>query len=125
VGNGTKIDNLVQIGHNVVIGRHCIIVAQVGISGSAELEDHVTVAGQAGLAGHLKLGKGSTVAAQSGVPRSIPPGAVVSGSPAMPHNVWRRLVALLPKVPQLFQRTRDLEQRVEVLEKERAYKEVQ
>src|SRR5258706_1808775 len=125
VGDGTKIDNLVQIGHNVVIGRHCIIVAQVGISGSAELEDHVTVAGQAGLAGHLKLGKGSTVAAQSGVPRSIRPGAVVSGSPAMPHNVWGRLVALLPKVPQLFQRTRDLEQRVEILEKERAYKEVQ
>jgi UDP-3-O-[3-hydroxymyristoyl] glucosamine N-acyltransferase len=124
IGDGTKIDNLVQIGHNVVIGRHCIIVAQVGISGSTELEDHVTIAGQAGLAGHLKVGKGATVAGQSGVPRSIPPGSVVSGTPAMPHVVWRRLVALLPKVPQLFQRARDLEQRVETLEKERAYKEV-
>jgi UDP-3-O-[3-hydroxymyristoyl] glucosamine N-acyltransferase len=119
IGDGTKIDNLVQIGHNVVIGKHCIVVAQVGISGSTELGDYVTLAGQVGLAGHLKIGTGATVGAQSGVPRDVEPGTVVSGYPAMPHNLWRRLVALIPKLPQLFQRTRELEERVGKIEHQR------
>ncbi len=125
IGDGTKIDNLVQIGHNVVVGRHCIIVAQVGVSGSTELEDFTTLGGQVGVAGHLRIGKGSMVAAQSGVARSVPPGTVVSGTPAMPHSLWKRMVAVLPRLPQLFQRAKDLEQRVEALEKERVREEVQ
>ncbi len=116
VGDGTKIDNLVQIGHNVVIGRHCIIVAQVGISGSTELEDYVTLGGQAGLAGHIRIGKGAMVGAQSGVTKSVPAETVVSGYPAVPHSLWKRLSALVHRLPDLVRRTKDLEERVERLE---------
>ncbi len=82
VGEGTKIDNLVQIGHNVTIGRHCIIVAQTGIAGSARLDDFVIVGGQTGVAGHLRIGRGAQIAAQSGVMRDVAAGARVGGSPA-------------------------------------------
>jgi len=82
VGEGTKIDNLVQIGHNVVVGRHCVIVAQVGVAGSTELGDFVMVGGQTGIAGHLTIGAGAKIAAQSGVMRDVPPGASVGGTPA-------------------------------------------
>ena len=119
VGDGTKIDNLVQIGHNVVIGRHCIIVAQVGISGSTELEDYVTLGGQAGVAGHIKIGKGATVGAQSGVSKSVPAESVVTGYPAVQHTLWRRLQAMIHKLPELTQRTKDLDERVAGLERER------
>jgi UDP-3-O-[3-hydroxymyristoyl] glucosamine N-acyltransferase len=119
VGDGTKIDNLVQIGHNVVIGRHCIIVAQVGISGSTELEDYVTIGGQAGLVGHIKVGKGAMVGAQSGVSKSVPAESVVTGYPAMQHSLWRRLQAMIHKLPDLTQRTKDLDERVAELERER------
>ncbi len=95
IGEGTKIDNLVQIAHNAVIGRHCVIVAQVGISGSSELSDFVAMGGQSGLAGHLKIGAGSQIAAQSGVMNDVPPGGRWGGSPAMPmKELGRRLVAL-------------------------------
>src|SRR5512137_2808715 len=80
VGDGTKIDNLVQIGHNVVVGRHCIIVAQVGVAGSTQLEDYVTLGGQVGVAGHLVIEKGAMVGAQSGVSRSVGTRQVVSGT---------------------------------------------
>ena len=116
VGDGTKIDNLVQIGHNVVIGRHCIVVAQVGISGSTELEDYVTVGGQAWLTGHIRVGKGAMVGAQSGVTKSVPAETVVSGYPAVPHSLWKRLSALVHRLPDLVRRTKDLEERVERLE---------
>lgn len=84
IGKGTKIDNLVQIAHNVRIGENCMIVSQVGISGSTVLEDHVVLAGQAGLVGHITIGKNSVVAAKSGVPNSIPPDSVYWGFPAKP-----------------------------------------
>ena len=117
IGEGTKIDNLVQIGHNVVVGRHCIIVAQVGVAGSTELEDHVTLGGQAGLVGHIRIGARAMVGAQSGVTKSVPADTVVTGYPAVPHPIWKRLYALLQKLPQLFQRTRELERRVEAIER--------
>ena len=116
IGDGTKIDNLVQIGHNVIIGKHCIIVAQVGISGSTQLEDYVTVGGQAGLIGHIKVGRGATVGGGSGVTKSVGAETLVTGFPAMPHAMFKRLHAFLQKLPQLFQRTRTLEERVARLE---------
>ncbi len=116
IGDGTKIDNLVQIGHNVVIGKHCIIVAQVGISGSTELEDYVVLGGQVGVIGHIKLGKGAQVGAQSGVSKSVPPGTTVFGSPAQPMSLVKRLNAYLQKLPDLFGRTKKLEERVLRLE---------
>ena len=119
IGDGTKIDNLVQIGHNVVIGRHCIVVAQVGISGSTELEDYVTLGGQAGLVGHIRVGTRAQVAAQSGVSKSVPAGETVTGYPAVPHRAFRRLHALLQKLPELFQRSKAMEERLEQLERER------
>ena len=95
IGEGTKIDNLVQIGHNVVIGRHCVVVAQVGIAGSTTLEDFVVLGGQVGLAGHLTIGMGAQVAAQSGVAGDIPRGARYGGYPAQPALAWARESAYL------------------------------
>ena len=125
IGDGSKIDNLVQIGHNVEIGRHCIVVAQVGISGSTVLEDYVTVGGQAGLVGHIRVGRGATVGAQSGVSKSVVADTVVTGYPAVPHGIWKRLHAMIQKLPQLFQRTKDLEERVDTLERQHEPERVQ
>lgn len=95
IGEGTKIDNLVQIGHNVVVGRHCVIVSQVGIAGSSTLEDFVVLGGQVGLAGHLTIGMGAQVAAQSGVAGDVPRGAKYGGYPAQPALNWARESAML------------------------------
>jgi UDP-3-O-[3-hydroxymyristoyl] glucosamine N-acyltransferase len=124
IGDGTKIDNLVQIGHNVVIGKHCIIVAQVGISGSTELEDYVTLGGQSGVAGHIKLGTRAMVGGKSGVTKSVPADGVVMGFPAMPQSLFKRLQAFMQRLPQLFQRTKDLEERVSRLERSPVSEEV-
>lgn len=95
IGEGTKIDNLVQIAHNVVVGRHCIIVSQVGISGSTELGDFVALGGQAGVTGHLKIGMGAQIAAQSGVANDVPAGQKWGGSPARPiRETWRARLEL-------------------------------
>ncbi len=98
IGEGTKIDNLVQIGHNCVIGRHCVIVSQVGIAGSTTLEDFVVLGGQVGLAGHLTIGMGAQIAAQSGVTGDVPRGARYGGSPAQPALAWARETALLKQL---------------------------
>ena len=95
IGTGTRLDNLVQIGHNVHIGRWCVIVAQVGISGSTTLEDHVMIGGQAGLNGHVRVGRGARIGAQAGVISDLPAGAEVLGSPAQPLRAFLRQVAWL------------------------------
>ncbi|HRC27356.1 MAG TPA: UDP-3-O-(3-hydroxymyristoyl)glucosamine N-acyltransferase, partial [Alphaproteobacteria bacterium] len=98
IGNGTWIDNLVQIGHNVRIGRGCVIVSQAGVSGSTVLEDYAVLAGQAGVAGHLRVGKGARIAAQSGIMRDVPAGAEVMGSPAVPLRQYMRQVSVLGRL---------------------------
>jgi UDP-3-O-[3-hydroxymyristoyl] glucosamine N-acyltransferase len=95
IGEGTKIDNLVQIGHNVVIGRHCVIVAQVGISGSATLEDFVVIGGQVGVVGHVTIGQGAQIAGSSNVASDVPPGVRWGGSPAKPLREWFREMQLV------------------------------
>ncbi len=98
IGEGTKIDNLVQIGHNVVIGRHCVIVAQTGISGSAELGDFVALGGQVGVVGHVKIGTGAQIAASSNVRGDVPPGSRWGGTPAKPVRLWFRELTLLRRL---------------------------
>jgi len=98
IGDGTWIDNSVQIGHNAKIGRGCVIVAQAGVAGSTTLEDFVVVAAQAGVAGHLNIGMGSQIAAQSGIMQNLEPGSKVMGSPALPIKQHLRQVAMLKKM---------------------------
>ncbi len=111
IGEGTKIDNLVQIGHNVVVGKHCLIVAQTGIAGSTIVEDYVMMGGQAGVAGHLRIGKGAKLAAQAGVTASVDAGCTVGGNPAMDLRKAYRLEVLKRKLPELFKRIEALEQK--------------
>jgi UDP-3-O-[3-hydroxymyristoyl] glucosamine N-acyltransferase len=98
IGEGTKIDNLVQIGHNVRVGRHCLLVAQVGIAGSTELGDYVVVAGQSGFAGHLKIGTGVQVAAKSAVLEDVPDNTKVMGIPAVPFRQFARREAMIKRL---------------------------
>jgi UDP-3-O-[3-hydroxymyristoyl] glucosamine N-acyltransferase len=112
IGQGTKIDNLVQIAHNVRVGAHCLIVAQVGIAGSTRLGDYCVLAGQAGLAGHLKIGSQVTVAAQAGVMRDIEDGQKVLGSPALPDRETKRQMIAVMQLPELIKRVRQLEKQV-------------
>ena len=113
IGEGTKIDNLVQIGHNCVIGRHCLIVAQVGISGSTRLGDYVTVAGQVGMAGHLTVGDKAVFAGMTGVNASLPGGEVYSGNPAQPFRDEMKQRALVRRLPKLVECVKSLEARLE------------
>jgi UDP-3-O-[3-hydroxymyristoyl] glucosamine N-acyltransferase len=116
IGRGTKIDNLVQVAHNVVIGEHCMIVAQCGISGSTRLGPYVTLAGQVGLADQLTVGARAAVTAQSGVSKSIPEGEVWRGTPAMPIRSYQRVEASARKLPRWAETLRELQKRVERLE---------
>lgn len=100
IGEGTKIDNLVQIAHNVVIGRHCVIVAQVGISGSTTLEDFVVLGGQVGVVGHLRIGAGSQIAGSSNIADDVPPGSRWGGTPAKPIRQWFREINTLAALAQ-------------------------
>jgi UDP-3-O-[3-hydroxymyristoyl] glucosamine N-acyltransferase len=111
IGEGTKIDNLVQIGHNVLVGRHCIICAQTGISGSSVLEDYVVLGGQVGVSGHIRVGRGAKAGGQSGISANIEPGVSVNGTVALPYMLERRIQVLRKRLPDLFKR-------VEVIEEE-------
>jgi UDP-3-O-[3-hydroxymyristoyl] glucosamine N-acyltransferase len=116
IKRGTKVDNLVQIAHNVTIGEHSILVAQVGIAGSTTLGHHVMVGGQAGLADHLEIGDQVMIAARSGVNRNVTGGQIVSGAPVMPHETAIKAHAVIPRLPELRQQVRALEHRVGALE---------
>jgi UDP-3-O-[3-hydroxymyristoyl] glucosamine N-acyltransferase len=117
IGRGTKIDNLVQIGHNTVVGADAIIVAQTGISGSCRIGDHAVLGGQVGLVDHVSVGAGAQIGSQSGVNRDVPAGAQVLGSPAIPVTEARRTLVALPRVPELLRTVRALERRVADLER--------
>jgi UDP-3-O-[3-hydroxymyristoyl] glucosamine N-acyltransferase len=116
IGSGTKIDNLVQIGHNVTIGNNSIIVAQVGIGGSTAISDYVTLGGQVGVADHTTIESGTMVGAQSGVMGNVVKGAY-SGSPAIPHRDWLKAQAIIAKLPELYKKIRGLEEKVKELER--------
>jgi UDP-3-O-[3-hydroxymyristoyl] glucosamine N-acyltransferase len=109
IERGVKIDNLVQIGHNCVIGAHSAIVSQVGLGGSTRVGSRVFIMGQAGAAGHLTIGDGSFIAARAGVSRDLPPGSRVWGFPAVPERRWHRSTALVARLPELLRRIRTLE----------------
>jgi UDP-3-O-[3-hydroxymyristoyl] glucosamine N-acyltransferase len=119
IGRGVKIDNLVHIAHNVVVGDNTLLVAQVGISGSTQVGKDVTLAGQAGIVGHITIGDRAMVGAQAGVTKSVPADTKVSGYPAMEHDRARRLNAYARKLPLLFEHLKALEKRVRDLERER------
>lgn len=114
IGKGTKIDNLVQLAHNVRVGEHCLIISQTGVAGSTKLGNYVILAGQSGIAGHLEIGNKVTVAAQSGVMHNIPDGQTVLGSPAQPDKQTKRQMLALQKLPELLRRVRQLEQKLGV-----------
>ena len=98
IGEASKIDNQCQIGHNVVLGRHCVVVAQSGLSGSVTLEDYATLGGSVGLAPHVTIGRGAQVAARSGVMNDVPPGEIWGGYPATPRKQWMRQQAVLARL---------------------------
>lgn len=116
ISRGTKLDNLVQVAHNCQIGEDCMIVSQVGISGSTKIGNHVTLAGQVGVAGHLTIGDNVLVGAQSGVPGSLPADAAYSGSPVIPHREWLKSAMIVPRLPELKKKVSALEKRLAELE---------
>ena len=115
IGDSTCLDNLVQVGHNVRLGKECLIVSQVGISGSTQVGDNVTMAGQVGVAGHLHIGDGVTIGPQAGVAKDIEAGKVVGGTPTVDYTTYLRTLSLMPRFPELFKRIAKLEKELEQL----------
>lgn len=115
IGQGTKIDNLVHVAHNVTIGRHCIITGQVGFAGSTKMGDYCVVAAQSGIADHLTIGNQATIGAKSGVMRDIPDGGKVLGIPAQPDKMAKRQIIAGQQLPEIIRRMRELEKQVESL----------
>jgi UDP-3-O-[3-hydroxymyristoyl] glucosamine N-acyltransferase len=118
IGSGTKIDNLVQVGHGCHIGKNSVLCAQVGLAGSTNVGDYVTLAGAVGVAGHCKIGDKAIVTAMSGVPGDVAPGAIVSGTPAMDNKLWRKSVAIAKNLPSLLAKIRHLEKKIKLFEEE-------
>jgi UDP-3-O-[3-hydroxymyristoyl] glucosamine N-acyltransferase len=116
IRRGVKIDNLVQVAHNVVIGEDSIIVAQVGISGSTKIGSNVTLAGQVGVVGHVEIGDNAMVGAQAGVTHDLPGNQGYVGSPALPHREFLRAVTVFPQLPEMRKRLLDLEKRLQKME---------
>jgi UDP-3-O-[3-hydroxymyristoyl] glucosamine N-acyltransferase len=112
IGRGTKIDNLVQVAHNVEIGAYSIVVSQVGISGSTKVGNGVIIAGQAGLIGHLEIGDKAIIGAQAGVSKSVPPGKAVLGSPARDIMEEKRITTIQKRLPELLKRIKNLEDKL-------------
>ena len=112
IGRGTKLDNLVQVGHGCRIGEHTVIAAQTALAGSTKVGSRVMIGGQVGAAGHQAVGDGAVVAAKSGLHGDIPPGAAVAGVPQMPLALWRKVVAALPHLPEVLRRLRRVERKV-------------
>jgi UDP-3-O-[3-hydroxymyristoyl] glucosamine N-acyltransferase len=119
IKRGVKTDNLVQIGHNVIIGEDTVIVALTGISGSASIGRQVVIGGQVGINDHITIGDRVMIGSQSGVTKSVSPGQVVTGNPAMPHRRYLRTATLLPRLPQIYDRLRRLEKKLEEAEEQR------
>jgi UDP-3-O-[3-hydroxymyristoyl] glucosamine N-acyltransferase len=117
VGAGTKIDNLVQVGHGSQIGRNCLLCAQVGLAGSTKVGDNVILAGQVGAAGHLTIGNGVIATAQTGIPNSVEPGKIISGSPAIDNKLWLKSSAIFARLPELKKTVHKLERKLEEMEK--------
>jgi UDP-3-O-[3-hydroxymyristoyl] glucosamine N-acyltransferase len=115
IGRGSKLDNLVQVGHSVTIGADTVLCGQVGIAGSSRIGNRVTLAGQVGVAGHLTIGDGAVATAQTGIPSAVKAGALVSGYPAIENRSWLKASAVFPRLPELQKRLRELERRVESL----------
>jgi UDP-3-O-[3-hydroxymyristoyl] glucosamine N-acyltransferase len=109
VGRGTKLDNLVMVGHGSRLGAHCLLAGQVGLAGGTVVGDRVLMGGQAGASGHLSIGAGARIGAQAGMHQDIPAGAEYSGYPAMEAKVWRRVTVSIPRLPEVFRRLRRLE----------------
>ena len=113
IGRGAKIDNLVQIGHNVTVGERAIIAAQVGIAGSTRIGNDVILAGQAGVVNHIEIGDGARIGPKAGIARSVPPGAMLSGAlEAGPHQEWIKVMALVPRLPELWNDVREMKRRL-------------
>jgi UDP-3-O-[3-hydroxymyristoyl] glucosamine N-acyltransferase len=119
IGRGTKLDNLVQIGHSVTVGEHTVLAGQVGVAGSTRIGSRVTLAGQVGVAGHLTVGDGVVATAQTGIPSSVEAGQVISGYPAIDNREWLKASALFTRLPELQKRLRELERRLEELIEQR------
>lgn len=117
IGSGTKLDNLVQIGHGVRVGRNVLMAAQVGVAGSTDIGDEVVFGGQVGVGGHLTIGRGATAVGQSGVTNSVDAGAMVAGYPAIDSRDWRKASAIFKRLPELKRRIEELESQLAALKK--------
>jgi UDP-3-O-[3-hydroxymyristoyl] glucosamine N-acyltransferase len=115
---GTKIDNLVQVAHGVLVGRNVLLASQVGIAGSTTVEDDVVLAGQVGVSGHLRIGRGVVATAQTGIPNSVEPGAFISGYPAIPNREWLKSAAIFRQLPALRKQVAALEARIAEIEEQ-------